>query len=565
MATGDGDGCDHPGPDRRRFLQAGALGLIGWGAGLEAAAGETLYNGIRLPASWPPRPKAIPREPVTPPYLTSPPAVIPIDVGRQLFVDDFLIEQTSLRRTFHRARYHPACPVLAPDKSWERAGGGGPVAMVFSDGVWYDPKDGLFKMWYMGGLLRGTCYAASEDGTHWSKPALDVRKGTNLVQGDPRDSSTVWLDLEEPDPRRRFKMFRSYLYRGKFVLSAHFSADGIHWGEVAVRTGPCGDRTTVFWNPFRKVWVYSLRNGGGPRLRRYRESRELLTGPRWEHIDEPPLWIGADRLDPERADLKVRPELYNLDAVAYESLLLGLFTIWRGQPADRAKPNDIVLGYSRDGWHWSRPDRRAFCPVSDQPGTWNYSNAQSAGGCCLVVGDRLYFYVSGRAGVAGGPGSGRCSCGLAVLRRDGFASMDAGVAEGTLTTRPVRFRGRHLFVNADCAAGELRVEVLDGRGRTVAPFSRQNCRPVRADATLQRVRWKGAGDLAALAGKAVRFRFALTRGRLYSFWVSPEASGASHGYVAAGGPGFTGPKDDVGLAAYEAAARLHSGKIQRAK
>jgi hypothetical protein len=31
----------------------------------------------------------------------------------------------------------------------------------------------------------------------------------------------------------------------------------------------------------------------------------------------------------------VQPQLYNLDAVAYESLLLGLFTIWRGQPKDR--------------------------------------------------------------------------------------------------------------------------------------------------------------------------------------------------------------------------------------
>ena len=36
-----------------------------------------------------------------PPYLVDPPAVIPIDVGRQLFVDDFLIQSTSLTRRFH--------------------------------------------------------------------------------------------------------------------------------------------------------------------------------------------------------------------------------------------------------------------------------------------------------------------------------------------------------------------------------------------------------------------------------------------------------------------------------
>ena len=50
--------------------------------------------------------------------------------------------------------------------------------------------------------------------------------------------------------------------------------------------------------------------------------------------------------------------------------------------------------------------------------------------------------------------------------------------------------------------------------------------------------WKGGADLSPLKGKTVHFRFQLSHGQLYSFWVSPETSGASHGYVAAGGPGF---------------------------
>jgi hypothetical protein len=44
----------------------------------------------------------------------------------------------------------------------------------------------------------------------------------------------------------------------------------------------------------------------------------------------------------------------------------------------------------------------------------------------------------------------------------------------------------------------------------------------------------------------VRLRFHLSNAQLYSFWVSGDASGASQGYVAAGGPGFTGPKDTTG-------------------
>jgi hypothetical protein len=173
--------------------------------------------------------------------------------------------------------------------------------------------------------------------------------------------------------------------------------------------------------------------------------------------------------------------------------MVGFFTVWRGQPADRHKPNDVVLGYSRDGWHWSRPDRRAFCPISDRQGDWNANNVQSAGGGFLVVGDELYFYVSGRTGRPGGNKAGALSKGLATLRRDGFASMDAQAAGGTLTTRPVRFSGRHLFVNVDNPSGELRVEILDQTGQVVTPFTTANCIPVQADKTLQPVRWRGGG------------------------------------------------------------------------
>ena len=57
-----------------------------------ASASETLYNGITLPDIWPPRAPAMKAgEPVPVPYLEHPPAVISVDVGRQLFVDDFLI------------------------------------------------------------------------------------------------------------------------------------------------------------------------------------------------------------------------------------------------------------------------------------------------------------------------------------------------------------------------------------------------------------------------------------------------------------------------------------------
>ena len=534
---------------RRRFLQGSLLGAAALGFPesfpLSAAdsGGETLSNGIRLPSPWPPRHKHS-LEPHAPPYLASPPAVIPIDVGRQLFVDDFLIADTTLKRTLHPTTYHPATPVLKPDKEWEKTGQN-PVAMVFSDGVWYDPKDRVFKLWYMGGLIRSTCYATSADGIRWEKPALDLKKGTNVVHTAARDSTTVWLDHDEKDPARRFKLFLSHRIKGGWGLSVYFSKDGVHWSEEVVPSGACGDRTTVFYNPFRKVWVYSLRAGAPGRVRDYREHADVVEGAKWKS-GEPMPWIGADKLDPKRDDLKTPPQLYNLDCVAYESLLLGLFSIWRGQPKDRPKPNEVCAGFSRDGFYWHRPERRALIPVSEKHGDWNWGNVQSAGGCCLVVGDKLYFYVSGRAGIRGSPLSGVSTTGLAILRRDGFASMDAGDREGTLTTRPVRFRGKHLFVNLDAADGELRVEALDEKGNALEPFTKETCLAVRGDRTLQAVTWKGTRDLSRLAGRPVKFRFHLTKGKLYAFWVSPESTGASHGYIAAGGPGFSGPTDTIG-------------------
>ena len=559
-------------------------------------AGETLPNGIALPDGWPPkRTGELTRDPLeTPPYLRSPPAVIPIDVGRQLFVDDFLVENTTLTRT-HRRRgslarahlpeYYPGNPVIAPEKPWEMKEGRS-RAGVFSDGVFYDPADQLFKCWYWAAYvstqpLQGrTCYATSRDGIHWEKPSLDVVPGTNIVlvddPGISRNSSTEWLDLDEKNPQRRFKMFRVVMeervLNGKKQIhkwmKISFSHDGVHW-KLAAETDECGDRSTVFYNAMRKVWVYSLREGGKlvSRCRGYVETPDPLQGIRWgdSKTSKKVMWVGADQLDPAREDLVLRriPErpwdlvpsqLYNLDCVAYESLLLGEFSIWRGHPLkDRPKINEVCVGFSRDGFHWSRPDRRAFCPVSEKKEAWNWGNVQSAGGCCLVVGDKLYFYVGAANGRSNVDPS---NVGLAILRRDGFTSMDAGAQEATLTTRKVKFTGKRLFVNVDAPKGKLVAEILDEDGKGIAPFARANCIPVSTDNTIQEVIWKGAKDLSVLAGKPVRFRFHLTNGSLYAFWVSPDASGASHGYVAAGGPGFTGISDTVGLGAYQAGEKL---------
>ena len=165
-------------------------------------------------------------------------------------------------------------------------------------------------------------------------------------------------------------------------------------------------------------------------------------------------------------------------------------------------------------------------------------------------GRRLWFYFGAWSGLSRRPEAewvmAGGSVGMAKLRRDGFASLDAGEKSGTLTTVPLCFTGRFPFVNVAAAQGALRTEILDADGKTIAPFSLENSVPVTADSTRKRLAWIGADDLAALSSQPVLFRFHLTHGSLYAFWVSAATDGASNGYVAAGGPGFTGPTDTPG-------------------
>jgi hypothetical protein len=555
-----------------------------------AENGEMLYNGIQLPTQWPPKDPIRGNSPRPVPYLNNIPAVIPINVGRQLLVDDFLIERTDLKRTFHQAQKYDNNPLLKPETPQEMKG---PCATVFQDGVFFDPKDALFKMWYHAGWFSGTAYATSKDGLNWVRPDLDVVSGGNLVLPKDghgqRDGDTVWMDQFTTNPAQRFKMYIYERPADKFGSRIFTSPDGIHWDDKGhVKVGSA-DNTSIFYNPFRKKWVYSIRVYRHGRARDYWEcddfAQPVITEDsqhsQWAYVDkldksDPEMLShipGSDEIQKEAAATGKTvealttsyhelygdpPQLYNVDAVAYESLMLGVFSILEGPTGSKgweklktAKICDLEFAYSRDGFYWDRPDRTPFLASTRTPGSWDRGYLHIAGGVCAIVGDKLYIYYGGWSGI--GPNGGNVyaggATGVAFLRRDGFASMDAGASEGTLTTRPVIFKGKHLFVNLNAPSGELRAEVLDEKNQVIAPFSARNCVPVTGDKTLLPVKWNGAGDLSQLSGQKVKFRFSLKRGELYAFWVSPDSSGASYGYVAAGGPGFTGPMDTVGQSA----------------
>lgn len=526
---------------------------------------NALYNGIVLPSQWPLQRNYASeiRSGMNPFYLNSKPAVIRIDVGRQLFVDNFLIATTNLTRKFHYPEYHAASPVLVPDQAWEKQGAKGGFAAPFSDGVWYDEAEGKFKMWYMAGggtyATSGagiTCYAESTDGISWTKPVLNVVSGTNIVRrGSIRDASTVWLDKQESNASARYKMFEVSGGAGHWAYHYLTSSDGKAWRDNATPSGSVADRSTVYRNPFRNVWVWSMRHNvrvhsGDPytvRARDYMEHRDPAAGNKAAKADLKNFWFGPwpnEQKHPHYSNNDGSPGIYNQDAIPYESIMLGLFSVWQGPENDVCnrdgviKRNQIMLGYSRDGYSWLREDMNPFLAVDENPTAWNNANLQSAVGSPILVGDKLYFYLSGRKLV---DGSEIVTTGLATLRRDGFASMSGS---GELQTEPMRFKGKYFFVNAD-VRGNLLVEIQDRNGNAIEGFSRTDCMAVTGDGTRLAVTWKNGKTLEGLENTTVRVKFYLADGDIYAFWISDAETGESRGYTAGGGPGLNQSGQDI--------------------
>ena len=274
------------------------------------------------------------------------------------------------------------------------------------------------------------------------------------------------------------------------------------------------------------------------------------------------------------------PELYNLDGVAYESVMVGFYRIFRckerypGCTMMYKKPEcllhptaagcealahelaDILLGFSRDGFTWSRTpvaqpqgaagfdltaDRR-YPFVGQELGStaWNSHGIGSIqGGGLIISGDdkqhellRLFFSSGDRVGIA-------------TLRRDGFASV--GSAKATLgamiLTVPLIFHDTNqttLFLNVK--GGVHRLQLIPSAGDGL-PFLNMNPSPgipPHTDSTMLPVALNPGTvpRLAALRGKPFRLSMVLEPGaRLYAFWVS-SAAGHSGGWLGAGGPRY---------------------------
>ena len=517
------------------------------------------YNGIQIPLSWQfyfPKSGDV----VVPPYLIPKeeggyaPDVVNVDRGRQLFVDDFLIEQTDLNRTYYAAKKSADNPILQAEMPWEMRGCGGTPAT--SGGFWYDSKEKKYKLWYEAGFNVRLAYAESDDGIHWTRPAIQ-EDGSNILLPDVEtDSYSIWIDDEAPAEERYKMMIRcpNVPPCGRYRAQLYLSGDGIHWREIG-ETGMMGDRSTFFYNPFTKKWCISIRSDGcllwrgkntWTRWRQYSEGDTLLEAGAWESLDDTPLWQAPDSADEIDTTLcNHPPQIYNSDTIAYESLLLGVYQMWLGPENDvievtkLPKITEIQLGFSRDGFYFDRPWRHPFIPATRKEGAWDYGYLQSPTGGVIVYDDEIRIYYSGFSGIRRTPefeekfAYGGGAIGYATLRRDGFASMDGN---GTLLTKKLTLTKdvHYMFVNVDTKDGGVRAELLDENGHVLEGCGLDACEAIRTDSTKVMVTWRGVKDLSFLRDRVFQVKFYMGSGKLYSFWFSKDETGTSDGEMAAG-------------------------------
>lgn len=465
---------------------------------------------------------------------------------RQLFLDsDNVGTIDGLRRTMHHPQRHPANPVVRPDQPWEDA------VSVYGTTI-YDEAAARFRMWYLiscpsdGEFTDDATgaryplpyttkvgYAQSTDGVNWEKPELGQvewrgSRANNMLAIGRRnvEGISVLVDEHDPDPARRYKalfwdhaagdpyfsseydrvLWREDRYAdGAFVA---WSPDGINWTpapQSPVIGAYMDTNQNLLWDPTIERYVAFSRFGYGRKIARSEGEDSLHWGP-------PRLVLDCDELDGEGT------QFYGAGIDLYEGLYVAMLWVYR-EGGDGCI--DTQLGVSRDGIHWERvADRQVFLPLGE-PGSWEDGMARCAERI-IRRGDQLYVYYSGVSGPHSGPkfpaGSiarkHKPAIGLAILRRDGFVSLDASEEPGFLVTAPFTLPEGQLHLNVDASDGLCTVALCDENGRAIPGF--EESLAVTGDMLDAQVRWPQ--PIAPLAGRTVTLRITLQRASLYSYW-----------------------------------------------
>ena len=454
-----------------------------------------------------------------------------------LVVDDHPIAaREQVARTYHAFEKHPDNPVLIGDKPWEHE-------LVYLYGTVLPGENGQgYRMWYHG-LPMGNepdysrlMYATSDDGLQWHKPNLGIINwfgSTNnniFINRTGRDHipsiiHTPWA----PNPNRRYRMINWDSYYHQYL--AAYSPDGIHWTDSTanplspIQAG--GDVGQFVWDPHTERYLGYVKLSPYVRGVR-RRSVAFTTSTDFENWSTPTLILAPDDVDDRWISQGGQStHFYGMSAFAYESMYIGFLWVFRmtgvGSIGDDG-PIFVELVTSHDGVNWyrqegDRPPILDLAPFGEWDGGMIFTPNHP-----LVEGDTIRLYYGACDGYHGGPAEDwKAAIGLATLRKDGFASLDAGATPGTITTKRLANAQGPLRVNADAAGGWLTVEVLDEQGQVIPGYASHECHPFEADAVDATVTWQNHAELPS-GYPALRLRFILQDASLYSFMAGDDVS-----------------------------------------
>jgi hypothetical protein len=459
---------------------------------------------------------------------------------RQLFLDDHGVARIdNLTRTMHQPEKRGA--VIKPDQPWET------VLQTRSAPVW-DEQARRFKLWMITSTpvdgVAGTTYAESLDGVKWTKPVLNQWKyqgsfKNNFVALDPNSSwprnamENVVYDPDDPDRSQRFKGFLGAHGRQPIV-----SPDGIHWKKLDVPPLPSDDESNMSYDRRGRSFIATLKKSGP-----FGRSHAIWTSPDFKKWTNTGVLIHADQEDQRLAREHIlarfkddglhaprynnsadyNADIYNVGLFRYEGLYVALPAVYHATGKIPAGNTDgfhlIQLICSRDLRTWRRlGERRAFIDPS-RIGRGAYDLTQLLPPSApLIRGDELWFYYTGlkyrTEPEKPEPGGGGAIC-LAVLRRDGFVSLDAGEKPGTITSQPFSCTGSKLLANAAVAPdGELRAEILDSDDSVIATSE-----PMTGNQLHGEFRWS-TGSINSIQQKPVSLRFSMRNASLYAYWLA---------------------------------------------
>jgi hypothetical protein len=460
-------------------------------------------------------------------------SIKPLEIGTrlELFVDDHLVE----RMTGVAFRLHAPVKQAPANSPLPR----GPYGTIIKDGD-------LCRAYYRSdipGFDKGqqernadsepneiTCYAESRDGIEWTFPDLGMTeikssKGSNVIlarQAPFTHNFSPFLDTRPgvgPDAR-----YKALAGSGESGLVAFKSADGIHWSKIqdapVIPTPsrapgspwPFDSQNLAFWSEAENSYVAFVRTWGVNEpfkddpdyFKRYQ--RRVSRATSTDFITWTPLVDTGANLPLEQLYTNQTHPYFRAPHIYIATMMRFTQGMERGEPVKGNNgSSDIVLMTMRAGSaSYQRTFREAFIRPGLDPARWA-RKANSAQLNVVPTGDAemsLYSNTGDRY----------------TLRTDGFISVNAGADGGELQTKPLLFAGNALSVNFSTgAAGALRVEIQDAAGQALPGFGLEDCQALIGDAIERQVRWKNNPDLATIAGKPVRLRFALREGDVYSF------------------------------------------------